>query len=71
MANKTLTGEIFYPSEEVLDSARVRDWEIIRSEAAQDLQGFWAKEAAELHWFAPWVKVLDDSKKPFYQWFTG
>ena len=71
MANKTLTGEIFYPSDEVLDSARVRDWEKIRSEAAHDLQGFWAKEAGELHWFAPWEKVLDDSKKPFYQWFTG
>ena len=71
MANKTLTGEIFYPSDEVLNSARVRDWEIIRSEAAHDLQGFWAKEAGELHWFAPWEKVLDDSKKPFYQWFTG
>jgi acetyl-CoA synthetase len=71
MANKTLTGEVFYPSDEVLDSARVRDWEKIRSEAEQDLQGFWAKEAAELHWFAPWEKVLDDSKKPFYQWFTG
>ena len=71
MANKTLTGEIFYPSDEVLNSARVRDWEKIRSEAAHDLQGFWAKEAGELHWFAPWEKVLDDSKKPFYQWFTG
>jgi acetyl-CoA synthetase len=71
MANKTLKGEIFYPSDEVLASARVRDWEKIRSEAEHDLQGFWAKEAAELHWFAPWEKVLDDSKKPFYQWFTG
>ncbi len=71
MANKTLTGEVFYPSDEVLDAARVRDWEKIRTEAAHDLQGFWAKEAGELHWFAPWEKVLEDSKKPFYQWFTG
>jgi acetyl-CoA synthetase len=35
------------------------------------LEGFWAKEASELHWFEPWTKVLDDTKKPFYQWFVG
>ena len=39
--------------------------------ASSDLEAFWAKEASELHWFQTWDKVLDDSNKPFYQWFTG
>ena len=27
--------------------------------------------ASRLEWFEPWEKVLDDSDKPFYKWFTG
>ena len=71
MAEKTLTGEIFYPSHETIHHARVRDWEAICAQAEINLEGFWGKEASELHWFEPWEKVLDDSKKPFYQWFVG
>lgn len=36
-----------------------------------DPQDFWAKAAAEIDWQRPWDKVLDDSKAPFYQWFSG
>ncbi len=32
---------------------------------------FWAKAAEDLHWYKKWDKVLDDSNKPFYRWFTG
>lgn len=32
---------------------------------------FWAKAAQELHWDKAYDKVLDDSDKPFYRWFTG
>ena len=71
MAEQKLKGEIFYPSNEVINKARSRDWEAIRAHAENDLEGFWAKEASELHWFEPWTKVLDDTKKPFYQWFVG
>lgn len=71
MAEQKLMGEIFYPSNEVINKARSRDWETIRAHAENDLEGFWAKEASELHWFEPWTKVLDDTKKPFYQWFVG
>jgi acetyl-CoA synthetase len=71
MADQKLTGEIFYPSNDIIKHARVHDWEAISSQAEMNLEGFWAKEASELHWFEPWTKVLDDSKKPFYQWFVG
>jgi len=27
--------------------------------------------AGRLGWYAPWEKILDDSHKPFYRWFTG
>ncbi|NQV21405.1 MAG: AMP-binding protein, partial [Rhodospirillales bacterium] len=36
-----------------------------------DPEGFWAEAAADIDWVKPWDKVLDDSKAPFYRWFTG
>src|SRR5918994_2206238 len=32
---------------------------------------FWADVAAQIHWCKTWNKVLDDSRRPFYRWFTG
>jgi propionyl-CoA synthetase len=32
---------------------------------------FWAEAAKDLVWSRPWDRVLDDSKAPFHQWFTG
>lgn len=32
---------------------------------------FWANAAEDVHWYKKWDKVLDDSRKPFYRWFTG
>ncbi|MFO7750898.1 MAG: propionyl-CoA synthetase [Desulfobacteraceae bacterium] len=36
-----------------------------------DPEGFWGPIAEECHWYKKWDKVLDDSNKPFYKWFTG
>ena len=71
MSDKELHGEVFYPSEEVVKNANVPDWDAINKEAREDYEGFWAKRAEELHWFEKWDKVIDDSDKPFYKWFTG
>jgi len=71
MSDKELHGEVFYPSEEVVKNANVPDWDAINKEAHEDYEGFWAKRAEELHWFEKWDKVIDDSDKPFYKWFTG
>ncbi len=71
MATKKLSGELFYPSEETIQHARVKNWDQLAAFAERDLEGFWAKEAGELHWFEPWKRVLDDSKKPFFKWFVG
>ena len=36
-----------------------------------DPEGFWAEAAEDIHWIKKWDKVLDDSNKPFYRWFSG
>ena len=71
MATKKLSGEVFYPSQESIDNAVLKDWDKLNNFALKDYEGFWTKEAEELEWFGKWDKVLDDSKKPFYKWFTG
>ena len=71
MADKKLSGEVYYPSEEIMQNAHIKDWEALDLEAKKDYPGFWAKMAGELHWSKKWDKVIDDSEKPFYKWFTG
>jgi acetyl-CoA synthetase len=71
MKKESLSGEVFLPSDETLRHAHVRDWDELAAAAENDLEGFWAKEANELHWFQHWDRVLDESRKPFYQWFVG
>ncbi|MBL8090326.1 MAG: acetate--CoA ligase [Anaerolineales bacterium] len=68
---KKLSGEVFYPSKRAIEEARLKDWDKLAKSASKDLKGFWEKEALELEWFSKWKKVLDDSKKPFFKWFTG
>lgn len=69
-ANK-LDGDVYYPTEDVIQQARLKNWNELADFAANDLEGFWSKEAEELEWFEKWDTVLDDSEKPFFKWFTG
>ena len=39
--------------------------------ALNDPDGFWAEAAEDIHWDKRWDRVLDDSRPPFYRWFTG
>ncbi|HZM24898.1 MAG TPA: AMP-binding protein, partial [Anaerolineales bacterium] len=64
-------GEVYYPPKQVVEQARLKDWDKLAKSARKDLKGFWESEAKELEWFSKWKKVLDDSKKPFFKWFTG
>jgi propionyl-CoA synthetase len=34
-------------------------------------EAFWAGAAAAIDWDEPWTHVLDDSRVPFYRWFSG
>jgi acetyl-CoA synthetase len=66
-----MEGEVFYPSAQVKETARIQDWDAVAQSAARDQEGFWANEANELAWYKKWDKVLDDSNKPFFKWYTG
>ncbi len=65
------TSEWVHPSEIVKKNASVSDYPALYAEAVSDLEGFWAKQAENLHWFEKWTQVLDSSNAPFYQWFVG
>ncbi len=40
-------------------------------ESIENPDAFWAKAAEDCFWYKKWDKVLDDSNKPYYRWFTG
>jgi len=65
------TGEVYYPSPQVVAAAQIKDYDTLYQRSLQDPQGFWAERAAELDWFQKWERVLDDSDPPFYKWFVG
>jgi acetyl-CoA synthetase len=65
-----LDVETFDPPAEFREHALLSD-PAIYEEADSDGQGWWVKQAEELHWFKKWDQVLDDSNPPFYKWFTG
>jgi hypothetical protein len=46
-------------------------FEEIYRHSLEDVEGFWADAAAAIDWDAPWERVLDDSRAPFYRWFAG
>jgi acetyl-CoA synthetase len=62
--------EWFEPPEEFSANALVRDMSV-HEEAERDPVGWWEKQAESLHWFKKWDQALDDSKAPFYRWFSG
>ena len=42
-----------------------------REKSLNNPEEFWAEKAEAIDWFKKWDKVLDDSNKPFYKWFSG
>ncbi len=64
-------GEVYNPSQEVINNANIKNWDELNEKAKKDYPGFWSSIAEELHWFKKWDKVIDDANKPFYKWFTG
>jgi acetyl-CoA synthetase len=62
-------NRVFPPSPEFVAQANVNSPEIY-TEAAADLEGFWAAEAGKLDWFEPWDTVLD-WQIPYAKWFDG
>lgn len=70
---------IFKPSQEVVKNSNIgkfmEEHEIKNYsellEKARDYEWWWQENAGVIDWFEPWDKVVDESKKPFFKWFTG
>ena len=63
--------DLFEPDQNIVDNAWVSDWKTLEGKARAGPIAYWDEQAQELEWSKPWDKVLDDSNKPFFQWFTG
>lgn len=46
-------------------------YEIAHKQSIEDPNGFWGAVAEDCHWYKKWDKVLDESGKPFFRWFSG
>ncbi|HXX57984.1 MAG TPA: propionyl-CoA synthetase [Thermodesulfovibrionales bacterium] len=46
-------------------------YEEIFQRSIRDPEKFWGEAAEAVSWYRKWDKVLDDSNKPFYRWFSG
>jgi acetyl-CoA synthetase len=64
-------GEIYPPSADFLANTDSNYWEAKDKQSRDDMENFWSSRAGELEWYSRWTRVLDDSNKPFYKWFTG
>jgi acetyl-CoA synthetase len=63
--------EIFHPSNEIVNSANVKEYEELYKYSTEKREEFWAKQAENLSWFKKWDSVLDSKDKPYYKWFSG
>ena len=43
----------------------------VYARAQEDPEAFWASAAEKIDWTRSWDRVLDDSRPPFYRWFSG
>ncbi|MGB9632522.1 MAG: acetate--CoA ligase [Chloroflexaceae bacterium] len=74
------TSDVYRPSDAIVENSNVMayarsrgfsSYEELYQWTLDNNEQFWADMASELEWFQPWEKVLDDSNKPFFKWFTG
>ncbi|HEY0795528.1 MAG TPA: acetate--CoA ligase [Acidisarcina sp.] len=66
-------NRVFPPPEEFAAKAHIKSlqqYQELYARSIADPEAFWAEIAAELHWFAPWTKVLEWDL-PWAKWFVG
>ena len=64
---------VFPPPEEFAKAAHIKslaEYRKMYQRSVSDPEGFWAEIARDLHWFAPWQKVLEWDL-PWAKWFVG
>ncbi len=65
-------NRVFPPPPEFAAKARIKsleDYEALYKQSIEDPESFWGGVAKELHWFAPWTKVLEWTQ-PWAKWFV-
>lgn len=66
-------NRVFPPDARASKGARIASmaaYEALCKEAADDFEGFWARQArANVVWTKPFTRTLDESNVPFYKWF--
>ena len=66
-------NRVFPPDERASKGARIASmaaYDALCKEAADDFDGFWARQAkANVTWTKPFTRTLDESDAPFYKWF--
>ena len=66
-------NRVFPPPPEFAAQARVKtleEYEELYQQSIDDPEAFWGGVAKELHWFAPWTRVLEWDL-PWAKWFVG
>ena len=53
------------------DEQNMSKYQEAYDESINNPEKFWGEAAKGIHWYKPYTRVLDDSKKPFYRWFVG
>jgi propionyl-CoA synthetase len=43
----------------------------VHRRSLEQREEFWVEAAQAIDWIEPWTRVLDDSRAPFYRWFSG
>jgi acetyl-CoA synthetase len=62
--------QLYYPSQEVLEKAYLKDYNSLYERSLEDSEGFWSQAASELDWFKPWDHILE-WKYPYARWFVN
>src|SRR5437868_2942960 len=66
-------NRVFPPNERATKGARIASmaaYDALCKEAADDFDGFWARQAqANVVWTKPFTRTLDESNAPFYKWY--
>ncbi|RZL92256.1 MAG: acetate--CoA ligase [Variovorax sp.] len=67
-------NRVFPPDARATKGARIASmaaYDALCKEAADDFEGFWARQArANIAWTKPFTQTLDESNVPFYRWFA-
>ncbi len=65
-------GAQFAPSQATIARSHTPDFEALYESSIRDTPAFWAEQAKQLEWLAPWSEVLQwQAEPPQAKWFVG